>query len=114
MFRDVMSVTCFIDNETNKKICLKEIIDVVENGGGGLTPEQVQDIIGLMVEDNIETGITVTYDNINKKLDFVVDKEYLQEVFIGTPVSLPTHPAIIFEEITVGGEQVYQMRVNVP
>ena len=35
-----------------------------------LTEEQVQDIVGAMVEGNTETNISVTYDDSNGKLDF--------------------------------------------
>jgi len=37
-----------------------------------LTQEQIEDYVGAMVSTNTETGITVTYDDINGKLDFVV------------------------------------------
>ena len=36
-----------------------------------LTTEEVQDIIGLMVDGGTETNISVTYDDTNGKLDFV-------------------------------------------
>lgn len=36
-----------------------------------LTTEEVQDIIGAMVDGNTETNIAVTYDDTNGKLDFV-------------------------------------------
>lgn len=109
MFRDIMSVTCFIDNQTGKKLCLADLIAFMETAP---TTEEIQDIVGLMTEDNIENGITVTYDDATGKLNF--DVPVRQEVFIGTPAPLPTHPAIIFDEVTIGGETVYQMRVNVP
>lgn len=38
-----------------------------------LTTEQVEDIVGGMVSGNSESGITVTYDDTNGKLDFSVD-----------------------------------------
>ena len=38
-----------------------------------LTDEQVQDIVGGMVDGGTETDITVTYDDANAKLNFVVD-----------------------------------------
>lgn len=38
-----------------------------------LSKEQVQDYVGEMVSGNTETGITVTYDDANNELDFVVD-----------------------------------------
>jgi hypothetical protein len=50
------------------------------NGSGQLawttstvTPELVQDIVGDMVTGNTETGIAVTYDDVNGKLDFAVN-----------------------------------------
>jgi hypothetical protein len=50
------------------------------NGSGQLawanstvTPELVQDIVGDMVTGNTETGIAVTYDDTNGKLDFAVN-----------------------------------------
>ena len=39
-----------------------------------LTTEQVQDIVGGMVDDT-ETGISVTYDDANGNLEFVVDHD---------------------------------------
>ena len=39
-----------------------------------LTTEQVQDIVGGMVDDT-ETGISVTYDDTNGNLEFVVDHD---------------------------------------
>ena len=38
-----------------------------------LSKETVQDYVGEMVSGNTETGITVTYDDANNELDFVVD-----------------------------------------
>jgi molybdopterin converting factor small subunit len=35
-----------------------------------LTPDEVKDIVGNMVEDNTETNITVTYDPVNKVFNF--------------------------------------------
>ena len=39
-------------------------------GGGGYTQEQIEDFVGAMVSGNTETGIAVTYDDTNGKLDF--------------------------------------------
>ena len=40
---------------------------------GGLTQEQVEDYVGAMTTGNTETGITVTYQDGDGTLDFVVD-----------------------------------------
>lgn len=40
-----------------------------------LTTEQVEDIVGAMVSSNSETGITVSYDDTNGKIDFAVDSQ---------------------------------------
>lgn len=37
-----------------------------------------------------------------------------QEVFIGAPAVLPTYPALVFDEVVIAGETVYQMKVNAP
>lgn len=41
--------------------------------------ERIQDIAGAMVTGNTETGITVTYEDGDGTLDFVLDDEYLQD-----------------------------------
>ena len=50
--------------------------NAITNGAGyitaTLTNEQVQDIVGGMVSSNTETGITVTYQDDDGTLDFVV------------------------------------------
>jgi len=40
-----------------------------------LTAEQVEDIVGAMVASNSESGISVTYDDTNGKLDFSVTSQ---------------------------------------
>ena len=40
-----------------------------------LTTEQVEDIVGAMVSSNTETGVTVTYDDTNGKIDFAVTSQ---------------------------------------
>lgn len=39
-------------------------------GGGGLTEEEIEDLIGVMVTSNTESGISVTYDDATGKLNF--------------------------------------------
>jgi hypothetical protein len=38
----------------------------------------VVDVVGLMVSDNEETGISVVFDEPNSKLDFVLDLNYIK------------------------------------
>jgi hypothetical protein len=45
---------------------------VVTNGNVTLNQESIQDIVGGMVSTNTESGISVTYDDANGKLDFNV------------------------------------------
>jgi hypothetical protein len=45
----------------------------VSNGAVSLDVERVQDIVGAMVSTNTESGIAVTYDDTNGKLDFAVN-----------------------------------------
>lgn len=77
-------------------------------GGSGtdttLTNEQVQDIVGAMVSGNTETGITVTYDDDEGKLDFVVTQTQ-QPTTIDTFVELTDTPSAL-------GTANQQIRVN--
>lgn len=50
----------------------------------------IEDIVGGMVSGNTETGITVTYDTINNKLDFTV-----------TGVSPPLSPHQLYLDVTL-------------
>jgi hypothetical protein len=52
-------------------------------GGGGLGLEEVQDVVGSMVDANTETGITVTYNDTTGKLNFEVLLEWIQDVVGG-------------------------------
>ena len=50
------------------------------------TTENIEDIVGGMVSSNTETGISVTYDDTNGKLDFALDTESVQDI-VGAMVS---------------------------
>jgi len=54
----------------------KTKLDGIEaNATADQTDEEIQDIVGAMVSSNTETGITVTYQDADGTLDFVVDHD---------------------------------------
>ena len=58
---------------TNKGVASFSATDfIVTSGAVALNSESVQDIVGGMVTTNTESGISVTYDDTNGKLDFNV------------------------------------------
>lgn len=62
----------YLDSATPALYSLVGAVWTALGGGGGLTTEQLQDLVGAMVSGGTETGITVTYDDTNGRLDFVV------------------------------------------
>lgn len=44
--------------------------------------EIIQDVTGLMVASNTETGITVNYDDTSGKLNFILDNNYVKDVIL--------------------------------
>lgn len=66
------AVKSFVDD----RLSASEAADLTDGGETTLhthPTENIQDIVGGMVSGNVETGITVTYDDPNGKLDFVAD-----------------------------------------
>ena len=59
------------------------------------TTEAIQDIIGAMVSSNTETNITVTYEDGDGTLDFVVDAAQPNVTSLGTLTSLTVDDVVI-------------------
>jgi hypothetical protein len=57
----------------NSAFAAKSTSDLSEGTNLYLTQERVEDFVGGMVSGNTETGIAVTYDDTNGKLNFVID-----------------------------------------
>jgi len=81
-----------IDDQVNSVITAGTNISVTYDDAAGtltiastdtntqLTTEQVQDIVGGMVDGGTETNVTVTYDDTNGRLNFVVDQLTSEQV----------------------------------
>ena len=81
-----------IDDQVNSVITAGTNISVTYDDAAGtltiastdtntqLTTEQVQDIVGAMVDGGTETNVTVTYDDTNGRLNFVVDQLTSEQV----------------------------------
>lgn len=60
-------------NTTKGAASFNNIDFSVTAGAVSINSEAIQDIVGAMVSTNTETGIAVTYDDTNGKLDFAVN-----------------------------------------
>ncbi len=59
------------------------------------TTEEIQDIVGAMVSSNTETNITVTYQDSDGTIDFVVDAAQPNITSLGTLTSLRVDDVVI-------------------
>jgi hypothetical protein len=70
---DTLTISAEDASAFNKGVASFATTDfVVTNGHVALNQESIQDIVGGMVSTNTESGISVTYDDANGKLDFNV------------------------------------------
>ena len=73
---DTLTIAGEDASSSNKGIASFNSTDFsVSSGAVSLAAERIQDIIGAMVGSNTETRITVTYDDSDGTLDFVVDND---------------------------------------
>ena len=69
-------------------------------GDASKTTEEIQDIVGGMVTGNTETGITVTYEDGDGTLDFVINSAQ------PTVTSLGTLTTLTVDDITLNGSTI--------
>lgn len=70
---DTVTISAKDATTTTKGVASFSATDfVVTSGAVSLNTESIQDIVGGMVSTNVESGIAVTYDDTNGKLDFDV------------------------------------------
>ena len=68
-----LTVDAEIATSTNRGVASFNSTDFsVTDGAVTLNDEKIQDVVGGMVSGNTESGISVTYDDVNGKLDFNV------------------------------------------
>lgn len=64
-------------SDTNKGVASFSSTDfTVTSGNVAINHESVADIVGAMITGNTESGITVTYQDIDNTLDFAVDDQF--------------------------------------
>jgi len=67
-YQEVLSEGAFVDGDKTK-------LDGIATGATANSDESIQDLIGAMVTGNTETRITVTYQDADGTIDFVVDND---------------------------------------
>jgi hypothetical protein len=71
---NTITISAEVATDTNKGVASFNATDfTVSSGAVTLNQERVEDIVGEMVSTNTESGISVTYDDANGKLDFNVN-----------------------------------------
>jgi hypothetical protein len=101
---DLVLIQDITDSNSLQRVTAQSIADL---GGGGLTQEQVEDFVGGMVTGNVETFISVTYDDPGGKLDFVVPVKDEDDMVSNSATDLATQQSIkAYVDATAGGAPV--------
>ena len=87
-------------NGTSGQAILSDGDGTFSYGSSGKTEEEIQDIVGAMTTSNTETNITVTYQDSDGTLDFVVDAAQPNVTSLGTLTSLTV------DDIKINGSQI--------
>ena len=72
IYGDASGAPAYLAKGTNGQVLKSDGTDIAWATDAGLSQEQVEDYVGAMVSGNTETGITVTYEDSDGTLDFVV------------------------------------------
>ena len=87
-------------NGTSGQAILSDGDGTFSYGSSGKTTEEIQDIVGAMTTSNTETNITVTYQDSDGTLDFVVNAAQPDVTSLGTLTSLTV------DDIKINGSQI--------
>jgi hypothetical protein len=123
-----VTISAEIASTTNAGVASFTSTDFTVGAGGqvSLDPERIQDIAGAMVTGNTETGITVTYQDADGTIDFVVGGLTTAEFAAATLVteaeglnssdndtSIPTTAAVIdYVSTNVGAGQTLNFQAD--
>ena len=87
-------------NGTSGQAILSDGDGTFSYGSSGKTTEEIQDIVGAMVSSNTETNISVTYQDADGTIDFVVPNTLTDVTELGTLTTLTV------DDIKINGTQI--------
>ena len=87
-------------NGTSGQAILSDGDGTFSYGSSGKTTEEIQDIVGAMVSSNTETNISVTYQDADGTIDFVVPNTLTSVTELGTLTTLTV------DDIKINGTQI--------
>ena len=70
-------VSALLQEGTNITLTYDDVLNTltIDSSGAGFTQEEIEDFAGAMFSGNTETLISATYDDVNGKIDLVVDND---------------------------------------